>query len=73
MKVSDALFRVLQDSDVIKNIDEVTLAGAIQKAGLTPEQFAQIYRTTISDSAKAVECTVTAIKEAEGLITRQRS
>ena len=51
-KVSDALFRVLQDPDAIKNIDEAALANAFQRSGLTPEQFAQIYRTTVSDAAK---------------------
>ena len=51
-KVSDALFRVLQDPDAIKNIDEAALAGAFQRSGLSPEQFAQIYRTTVSDAAK---------------------
>lgn len=51
-KVSDALFRILQDPSTVKQIDEASLAGALNEAGVNPEQFAQIYRTTVRESAQ---------------------
>ena len=51
-KVSDALFRILQDKDAIGRIEATSVAGALKEAGVTPEQFAQIYRTTVRESAQ---------------------
>lgn len=51
-KVSDALFRLLQNEGAIEKIDASVLSGALKKSGISEEQFAQIFRTTISDAGK---------------------
>lgn len=51
-KVSDALFRLLQNEGAIEKIDASVLSGAFKKSGINEEQFAQIFRTTISDAGK---------------------
>lgn len=51
-KVSDAMFRLFQNEGAIAKIDASVLSGALHKAGLNEEQFAQIFRTTISDAGK---------------------
>ena len=65
-KVSDAIFRVLQDKDTIKQIDEAALAGALNEAGVNPEQFAQIYRTTVRESAQQLNALSQLAKKLRG-------
>ena len=65
-KVSDAIFRVLQDRDTIKQIDEAALAGALNEAGVNPEQFAQIYRTTVRESAQQLNALSQLAKKLRG-------
>lgn len=65
-KVSDAIFRVLQDKDAIKQIDETSLAGALNEAGVNPEQFAQIYRTTVRESAQQLNALSQLAKKLRG-------
>lgn len=65
-KVSDAIFRVLQDKDAIKQIDETALAGALNEAGVNPEQFAQIYRTTVRESAQQLNALSQLAKKLRG-------
>lgn len=51
-QVSDALFRLFQNPEAVKRLDENALSGAISDAGLSADQFAAIYRTTVSDAGK---------------------
>ncbi len=65
-QISDAIFRILQDPKAVKQIDETALAGALNEAGVNPEQFAQIYRTTVRDSAKQLNALSQLAKKLRG-------
>jgi len=51
-KVSDAVKNVFLNID---NIDDVALKDAFAKANITPEEFARMNRTTVSDAASTMQ------------------
>lgn len=51
-QISDTVFRVLQNEDLVGRLDEDALSGALARNGVSAEEFAQIYRVTVGDAAR---------------------
>jgi len=69
-QISDALFRLFKNEKAIETIDADALSGALSKAGVSADQFAAIYRTTVSDAGKqlnALSQLAKKLKEVGGL------
>ena len=53
-QITDTVFRVLQDKDLVGKIDEDALSSSLAKAGLSAEEFAQIYRVSVREAAQTL-------------------
>lgn len=71
--VSDTVFRVLQNEQITKSIDEDALSGALAKSGLSAEEFAQIYRMTVRDSARVMNAAMQFSKKLSNAAVLDRS
>jgi hypothetical protein len=64
-QISDAVYRTLSQVD---NIDDVALEAAVNRAGLRPDQFAAMMKTTVSEAAKTMQ----AYSAASRVVNRMR-
>jgi hypothetical protein len=64
-QISDAVYRTLSQVDTI---DDVALEAAVNKAGLRPDQFAAMMKTTVSEAAKTMQ----AYSAASRVVNRMR-
>ena len=74
-QISDTVFRVLQNKAVVEGIDEDALSGALARQGISPEEFAQIYRTTIREAAQTMNAASQFAKKlsSAGVLDRKRT
>lgn len=74
-QISDTVFRVLQNKAVVEGLDEDALSGALARQGISPEEFAQIYRMTVREAAQTMNAAGQFAKKlsSAGVLDRKRT